>query len=104
VTTLSRASSDDAARVTKPRSRRPATILPAPWRVIHVTFVKVSSGGFATYAIDSAGQLWAWGGDQSGQLGTGSQQRIETLPVDVGIHLEQVSSTAQDVAGLGHRS
>ena len=26
-----------------------------------VTFVKVSSGGYASYAIDRSGRLWAWG-------------------------------------------
>ena len=65
-----------------------------------VTFVTVNSGGYACYAIDSSGRLWAWGGNQNGQLGTGSGTRIETSPVDVGLRLTQVSSTASNVAGL----
>lgn len=68
-----------------------------------VTFTKVNSGGYACYAIDSSGLLWAWGGNQNGQLGTGSAVRIEADPVDVGIHLTQVSSTASNVAGFEHR-
>lgn len=66
-----------------------------------VTFVKVNSGGSTSFAIDSAGRLWAWGGNDNGQLGTGSAKRTAALPIDVGIHLTQVSSTASNVAGLG---
>jgi alpha-tubulin suppressor-like RCC1 family protein len=66
----------------------------------NVSFVKVNSGGYASYAIDSTGRLWAWGDNKSGQLGTDSVPHGATLPVDVGIHLSQVSSTAQNVAGL----
>jgi alpha-tubulin suppressor-like RCC1 family protein len=68
-----------------------------------VRFVKVNSGGYSSYAIDSVGRSWAWGGNQNGQLGTGSGRLFETEPVRVGIHLTQVSSTASNVAGLGQR-
>jgi alpha-tubulin suppressor-like RCC1 family protein len=67
------------------------------------TFTAVNSGGYTSFAIDSAGRLWAWGGNDNGQLGTGSAARIAPLPVDVGIRLAQVSSTASDVAGLAAR-
>jgi alpha-tubulin suppressor-like RCC1 family protein len=65
-----------------------------------VTFTTVNSGGYSCYAIDRSGRLWAWGGNQNGQLGTGGSAGIETTPVNVGIHLTQVSSTASNVAGF----
>ena len=66
-----------------------------------VAFTKVNSGGFATYAISSKGQLWDWGSNTEGQLGLGPTIRMETRPTNVGTRLTQISSTAQNVAGLG---
>ena len=66
-----------------------------------VRFTKVNSGGYVSFAIDSTGRLWAWGGNENGQLGTGSSQRTQAFPVSVSIRLTQVSSTASNVAGLG---
>jgi alpha-tubulin suppressor-like RCC1 family protein len=65
-----------------------------------VIFVKVNSGGYSCYAIDNSGRLWAWGGNDNAQLGTGTGVRIEPRPVRVGIRLTQVSSTASNVAGF----
>ncbi len=65
-----------------------------------VTFVKVNSGGYACYAIDRQGRLWAWGSNNYGQLGIGTSALLKTTPADVGIHLTQVSSTARNVAGF----
>jgi alpha-tubulin suppressor-like RCC1 family protein len=65
-----------------------------------VKFTKVSSGGFATYAIDSSGQLWDWGSNTEGQLGLGRSISMETRPTSVRTKLTQVSSTAQNVAGF----
>ena len=59
--------------------------------------------GYSCYAIDKPRRLWAWGGNDNGQLGTRSSARIEREPVDVGIHLTQVSSTASNLAGFEQR-
>jgi alpha-tubulin suppressor-like RCC1 family protein len=60
----------------------------------------VATGGFASYAIDTAGKLWAWGRNDDGQLGTGGSGPKQLTPISVGISLRQVTSTAQNVAGL----
>ena len=64
---------------------------------------RVDSGGYACYAIDTAGKLWAWGSNDYGQLGLGSGVLQEATPTSVKIDLTQVSSTARNVAALGNR-
>lgn len=72
-------------RITLPRGAQP---------------VKVASGGYASYAIDQTGRLWAWGRNTDGQLGTGSSGPDRLTPVSAGMSLTQISATAQNAAGL----
>ena len=75
--------------------------IPVPVRVPRgVSFVAVSSGGYTSYAIDSENELWAWGDNRNGQLGTGAPHGLKTRPVKVGVRLTAVSATAQNVSGL----
>jgi alpha-tubulin suppressor-like RCC1 family protein len=81
----SRASSSNPIRIALPHGARPAG---------------VASGGYASYAIDTSGKLWAWGRNDDGQLGTGQSGPDQPSPVPTGLLLRQVSSTAQNAAGL----
>jgi alpha-tubulin suppressor-like RCC1 family protein len=73
-------------------------------QAVHVpvgtTFVSVTSGGAAEYAIDTTGNVWAWGQNNVGQLGIGSTVNRDA-PVSVGIDATQVFSIAYDVAAFG---
>lgn len=60
----------------------------------------VASGGYASYAVDTSGGLWAWGRNNDGQLGTGRTEPLRRTPVQLHITARQVSSTAQNVAVL----
>jgi alpha-tubulin suppressor-like RCC1 family protein len=75
----------------------------APFRLTEppgVRFVEVNSGGATNYAIDSTGDLWSWGLDNLGQLGDGRRGPAQLTPIDDGVTLTQVSSTASEVAGF----
>jgi alpha-tubulin suppressor-like RCC1 family protein len=78
-------SSATPIRITLPHGAKPVT---------------VASGGYASYAIDQTGRLWAWGRNTDGQLGTGSSGPDQLTPVSTGITLTQISATAQNAAGL----
>ena len=69
-----------------------------------VRFVQVSSGGYASYAIDRSGRLWAWGDNRVRPARDGGKYPLATKPVTVGIRLTQITSTAQNVAGLGRNA
>ncbi|MGO9458096.1 MAG: RCC1 domain-containing protein [Acidimicrobiales bacterium] len=71
--------------ITLPDGARPAT---------------VATGGYASYAVDTTGRLWAWGRNNDGQLGTGGGEPLRLTPVVLGITAQRVSSTAQNVAAL----
>ena len=72
--------------------------LPVPVVVpMGITFVSVSSGGAAEYAVDSTGDVWAWGDNNVGQLGIDNTVS-QSSPVSVGLQANQVCSIAFDVA------
>ena len=62
-----------------------------------VTFDFVATGGESSYGIDSNGNLWAWGANSDGQIGTHTKHYALT-PVHVDSAAGIVSATARDVA------
>jgi alpha-tubulin suppressor-like RCC1 family protein len=81
-------------------SRKGTEALPLAVRVpVGTTFVSVASGGAAEYAVDSTGDVWAWGQNNEGQLGIGNTNN-QSSPVSVGIDASQVFSIAYDVAAF----
>jgi len=61
--------------------------------------VDVRAGGIHSLALDSLGDVWAWGQNNEGQLGIGSTTN-QSSPVSVGITASQVFSIAYDVAAF----
>jgi hypothetical protein len=45
-----------------------------------------------------------WGNRKNGQLGNGTGTRLQTTPVNVGIHLPQATSTARNEQRSGIRT
>jgi alpha-tubulin suppressor-like RCC1 family protein len=76
---------------------RPA---PTPVRMPDgVTFTRIAAGGLHTLAISTSGAVYAWGGNESGQLGNGTtDNRTAPTLVDTpaGVTFQEVA------AGYGH--
>ena len=80
-----------------------AAAVPSPVRFsapAAVTYATLASGGATSYAIDTAGNVWAWGDGQAGQTGTGRKATV-TVPVRVDTGATVISSTANDVVVAG---
>ena len=64
-----------------------------------VTYEEVAMSGATGYAVDSNGNVWAWGWDIEGQVGNGLKETAVLTPLEVltGQGVTQLSATAQDV-------
>lgn len=62
------------------------------------SITKVATGGYASYGIDAAGNVWACGRDTLGQVGNGHSRGNVLMPVVVLRGATMVSSTASNVA------
>jgi alpha-tubulin suppressor-like RCC1 family protein len=88
---------------TRASEDRPEKILPPAG----VTYRTLATGGNTSYAISTAGKIYAWGNGVVGQVGDGNSATAEQ-PVAVGSRATTISSTADDVvvslagAGLDH--
>jgi alpha-tubulin suppressor-like RCC1 family protein len=59
------------------------------------TWTAVASGGTDSLAIDSDGNVWAWGNNVEGQVGVDSPEKV-TTPVEILAHAQAISATADD--------
>ena len=65
-----------------------------------VTFVEVVAGCAASYAVDSRGTMWSWGGAENGALGNGTVEGNVLKPTALtGGPYTSVSSSAFNVSG-----
>jgi alpha-tubulin suppressor-like RCC1 family protein len=62
-----------------------------------VTYATVATGGATSYAIDTHGNVWAWGEGKYGELGNGTKHN-SLNPVETIRGASMVSSTASDAA------
>jgi alpha-tubulin suppressor-like RCC1 family protein len=61
-----------------------------------VTYINLVTGAITSYAISTAGEVYAWGGSPVGQIGDGTTHTTLT-PVGVASGATMISSTANDV-------
>jgi alpha-tubulin suppressor-like RCC1 family protein len=70
-------------------------------------WLMVSAGGAHSVALGSDGQVYAWGGNASGQLGDGTTSDrsravlVQVGEIPVGVSLQQVSAGGSHTLGLG---
>ena len=64
-----------------------------------VTYTTIAMSGATAYAVDSGGNVWAWGWDIQGQVGNGVKENAVLSPFEAlsGQGVTQISGTAQDV-------
>ena len=64
-----------------------------------VTYKEIAMSGATAYAVDSNGNVWAWGWDVEGQVGNGVKENDVLSPYEAltGQGVTQISGTAQDV-------
>jgi len=67
-----------------------------------VTFVYVATGAVHSLGLDSAGNVWAWGSNGDGQVGSPGSGASVLTPVEVLSGVTMISATANDsVAHMG---
>jgi alpha-tubulin suppressor-like RCC1 family protein len=65
-----------------------------------VSFSSVVAGGEDSFAVDTDGDLWAWGQDRSKELGVAVNGGMAVKPVLVGSGFTTLSATADEAIGL----
>lgn len=63
-----------------------------------VTYAALASGGDASYAVSTTGDVYGWGANNAGQLGTGNTTNSPTPVKVVSNAAPLISSTSNDVA------
>ena len=68
--------------------------LPVPTAAAGGSFTQVSAGLFSSLALDIAGNAWAWGYNEYGQSGNGSNETINELPTAVEAVVAEVTQVS----------
>ncbi len=66
---------------------------------VGVTYLALETGGSTSYAIDTNGNVWAWGNNNVGEIGNGTTT-TQMTPVSVLSGASHISSTAKDVVAF----